>query len=73
MAVLPHSEGARLDLTVYLGAYHAFDVREFQPGVHVRGHWFEYNEPAATDAWEKARAFLAAHLRAATVDLPQSR
>jgi dienelactone hydrolase len=73
MTALPHREGARLDLTVYPGAYHAFDVREFQPGMHVRGHWFEYNEPAATDAWEKVRAFLAVHLRDAAADLPQSR
>jgi dienelactone hydrolase len=73
MTALPHREGAQLDLTVYPGAYHAFDVREFQPGIHVRGHWFEYNEPAATDAWEKVRAFLAAHLRGMTVDQPGSR
>jgi hypothetical protein len=32
------------------------------PGVRYRGFWLEYNEPAAKDAEEKTRAFLAAHL-----------
>ena len=28
MVAQPHTEDAQLDLTVYPGAYHAFDVRE---------------------------------------------
>ena len=33
-----------------------------QGGVRYLGNWLEYNEPAAKDAEEKTRAFLAAHL-----------
>jgi hypothetical protein len=33
-----------------------------QPGRGAFGHSVEYNEPAAKDAEEKTRAFLAAHL-----------
>jgi dienelactone hydrolase len=54
--------GAPIDLAVYPGAYHAFDVAQLQPGVRFLGHWLEYNEPAARDAEQKLRAFLAAHL-----------
>jgi hypothetical protein len=32
------------------------------PCVRYGGYWLEYNEPAAKDAAEKTRAFLAAHL-----------
>jgi hypothetical protein len=32
------------------------------PGVRFFGHWLEYNEPAARDAKQKLRAFLAANL-----------
>jgi len=53
-------------LTVYPGAYHAFDVAQFRPGVRYFGYWLEYDEPAATDAEQKLRAFLAANLRAAS-------
>src|SRR5215813_3990128 len=35
---------------------------ELRPGVRVLGHWLEYNEPAALDAWEKVRTFLAENL-----------
>jgi dienelactone hydrolase len=55
-------DGATIALTVYPGAYHAFDVAEFKPGVRFLGHWLEYNEPAARDAEQKLRAFLAANL-----------
>jgi dienelactone hydrolase len=55
-------DGAPITLTVYPGAYHAFDVAELKHGVRSLGHWLEYNEPAAADAEEKLRAFLAAHL-----------
>jgi dienelactone hydrolase len=55
-------DGAPIALTVYPGAHHAFDVGWLQPGRSVLGHWLEYNEPAATDAEKKTRAFLDAHL-----------
>jgi dienelactone hydrolase len=55
-------EGAPISLTVYSGAYHAFNVARFDPGVRVLGHRYEYNQPAARDAETKVRAFLAAHL-----------
>jgi dienelactone hydrolase len=58
-------DGARISLTVYPGAYHAFDVAESKPGIRSLGHWLEYNEPAARDAEQKLRAFLAAHLGSA--------
>jgi dienelactone hydrolase len=55
-------DGAPIALTVYPGAYHAFDVAQFQPGIGFLGHWLEYNEPAAKDSEQKLRAFLAANL-----------
>jgi dienelactone hydrolase len=55
-------DGAPIALTVYPEAYHAFDVVQFRPGARFLGHWLEYNEPAARDAEQKLRAFLAAHL-----------
>jgi acetyl esterase/lipase len=54
-------DGAPIALTVYPGAHHSFDVPLLQPGVRYRGHWLEYDEPAAKDAEEKTRAFLATH------------
>lgn len=39
-----------------------FDVAALQPGRRAFGHLAEYNEPAANDAEEKTRAFLAVHL-----------
>ena len=54
--------GAALALTIYPGAYHAFDVAELNPGVRFLGHWLEYNKPAAKDSKQKLRAFLAANL-----------
>ena len=55
-------DGAGITLTVYPGAHHAFDVVELKPGIRSIGHWVEYDEPAAKDAEEKTRAFLAANL-----------
>jgi dienelactone hydrolase len=67
MAALPHGGGANLNLMVYPGVHHAFDVDWFQPGRRVNGRWFEYNEPAASDAWDRVRAFLSTHSGAAPV------
>lgn len=62
MVAHARSGGAPIALTVYPGAYHGFDVRLLQPGIRSLGHWLEYSEPAAKDAEEKTRAFLATHL-----------
>ena len=55
-------DSAPIALHVYPDAHHAFDVAVLQPGRRAFGHWLEYNEPAAKDAEEMTRAFLAAHL-----------
>jgi len=55
-------DSAPITLQVYPDAHHAFDVAALQPGRRAFGHLVEYNEPAARDAEEKTRAFLAAHL-----------
>ena len=55
-------DGAPIALTVYPGVHLNFDVALLTPGVRYRGFWLEYNEPAAKDAEEKTRAFLATHL-----------
>ena len=61
-------DSAKIILTIYPGAYHAFDVAELQSGVRSLGHWLEYNEAAARDAGEKLRAFLAGTLGAKSPD-----
>jgi dienelactone hydrolase len=65
-------DGAAIALTVYPGAHHAFDVVELKPGTRSLGHWLEYNEPAAKDAEEKTRAFLAANLNGAAAGQSQT-
>ena len=59
MVALARPDGAPIALTVYPGVHHNFDVALLTPGVRYRGFWLEYNEPAAKDAEEKTRAFLA--------------
>jgi dienelactone hydrolase len=63
-------DSATITLTVYPGAHHAFDVAELKPGARSLGHWLKYNEPAAKDAEQKLRAFLAAHLGSALSGTP---
>jgi dienelactone hydrolase len=63
-------DSAPIALTVYAGAHHAFDVAQLKPGIHFLGHRLEYNEPAARDAEQKLRAFLAANLRGVSPDEP---
>lgn len=55
-------DGAPISLTVYPGAYHAFDVAQLAPGIQTLGHHYEYNRSAAKDAETKVRAFLVEHV-----------
>jgi len=55
-------DSAPIELTVYPGIHHAFDVVQLQPGRGSDGHWVEYNEPAAKDAEARVKSFLATHL-----------
>ena len=66
-------DGAPIALTVYPGVHHNFDVAQLTPGVRYLGHWLEYNEPAAKDAEEKTRAFLAAHLAGTSPGQPTAK
>jgi dienelactone hydrolase len=63
-------DGAPVALTVYPGVHHNFDVALLTPGVGYRGYWLEYNEPAAKDAEQKVRTFLAANLGGMSADDP---
>jgi dienelactone hydrolase len=63
---------AQINLVVYPGVHHAFDVTELQPGRNSVGRWLEYDEPAARDAEAKTRVFLADHL-AGPPSPPQAR
>ena len=64
------ADGATIALTVYPGVHHAFDVAELTPGMRSLGRWVEYDEPAARDAEQKLRAFLAANLGETSADEP---
>jgi dienelactone hydrolase len=52
-------EGAALQLKVFPGAYHAFDVPSLEKPVSYFGHHLEYNKTAADEASEMLREFLA--------------
>ena len=60
-------------MTVYPGAYHAFDVVQLQPGRQVFGYWIEYNAAAAKDAEVRVRAFLGTHLETAAAQKPTAK
>jgi dienelactone hydrolase len=64
LLVVAHAgpDGTPITLIVYPEVHHNFDVALLTPGVRYQGFWLEYNEPAAKDAAEKTRAFLATHL-----------
>ena len=70
MAKRARADGATIALTVYPGIHHAFDVAELKPGMRSLGRWIEYNEPAARDAEQKLRAFLAANFGETSADEP---
>ena len=55
-------DSAPIELTLYPGVHHSFDVEWLQPGRLSEGRWMEYDEPAAKDAEARVKAFLAAHL-----------
>jgi dienelactone hydrolase len=55
-------DSATIDLTIYPGVHHAFDVTQLKPGRGAGGRWVEFDELAARDAEERTRAFLAAQL-----------
>jgi len=44
---LAQPDSASIDLTVYPGVHHAFDVAQLKPGRSSDGRWLEYDEPAA--------------------------
>ena len=54
--------GAPVDLIVYPGAYHAFDVPVLVGGRTMFGHWLKYDEDAATRSVQATHDFLAAQL-----------
>jgi dienelactone hydrolase len=58
----PHRDAVPIDLVVYPGVHHGFNFPQLKPGTRTLGRRLEYNEQAATDAWEKVRGFLAAKL-----------
>jgi dienelactone hydrolase len=62
MVARSNGDGPRIDLVVYPGAYHGFDFPQLQPGISFLGHWLQYDERAAADAWEKVTAYLAINL-----------
>jgi dienelactone hydrolase len=52
-------QGMPIELVIYPGAYHAFDVPVLQNPVTYLGHHLEYNEAAAEQSIVALRAFLA--------------
>ena len=70
MSILPHPDSAAIELVVYPGVHHAFDVDWFQPGRDVRGHWFEYDRSASDDAQGRVRSFLEKTVNRTAPDQP---
>jgi dienelactone hydrolase len=54
--------GAPVQLTVYPGAYHAFDIRTLQDGRKYFGHWLKYDADATHRANAAMHDFLAEQL-----------
>jgi len=49
-------------LKIYPGVYHSFDIPAMT-GFKVRGHWMQYDQKAASDAYVRVRAFLSKQLK----------
>jgi dienelactone hydrolase len=56
-------KGAPVELTVYPGAYHAFDNPSLRDGRRLFGHWLKYDPDAAARSVSQMHDFLAAQLR----------
>ncbi len=54
--------GAPVDLIVYPGAYHDFDVPAFVDGKKMFGHWLKYDADAAVSSVQAMHNFLSAQL-----------
>jgi dienelactone hydrolase len=54
--------GAPVELAVYPGAYHAFDIPTLRDGRRYFGHWLKYDADAARRANAEMHDFLAKHL-----------
>jgi len=54
--------GAPVDLIVYPGAYHDFDVPALVDGKKMFGHWLKYDLDAATSSVQVMHDFLLAQL-----------
>ncbi len=52
-----------VELVVYPGADHGFDLPEFSGGRRVLGMWLKYDREMATQSWLELKRFLARRLR----------
>lgn len=59
---LRSGKGAPVKLTVYPGAYHAFDVATLGDGRRLFGHWLKYDPVAARRSISEMHDFLATQL-----------
>jgi dienelactone hydrolase len=55
-------KGAPVELVIYPGAYHAFDVPSFRDGKRSYGHWLKYDADAAQRSILEVHDFLSAEL-----------
>jgi dienelactone hydrolase len=51
-------EGVPIELIVYAGAYHDFDIPEFATPIQVLGHHLEFNQTARDQSIDALRKFL---------------
>lgn len=51
-------QGSSVQLIVYEGAYHAFDVAKLKDGISEFGHWLKYNAVATNQSVGAVRVFL---------------
>ena len=54
----PKTEGSPIQLIVYLGAYHAFDISSLQTPVTYFGHHLEFNNSATAQSTDTLHEFL---------------